>query len=110
MNDNEQSGFPKRRQRLTRPQAQAILDEWQGENVSLAQFARERGFHANTLYAWRQRLFQSQDDSRAPAFAQVSVFQDTSGPRIVLPSGVCVDLPTAWSPAQIAALCAALVC
>jgi hypothetical protein len=51
-------------ERWTADRAVRLLEEWKASGVSLARFARERGFNNQRLRWWKDRLAQSHDGRR----------------------------------------------
>jgi len=58
--------------------AQEILDLWRRSGMSMAAFARSRGFEPGRLARWRKRL--SAAERRIPRFHRVQVVESSATP------------------------------
>jgi len=65
---------PNRRTRWTAERARQVLAELEGSEMSVGDFATERGLHPQRLYRWRRRMaIETRAPTRAPAFAEIRV-------------------------------------
>lgn len=81
-----------------------VLGEQRASGLSVAAFARERGFSAWTIYDWRRRLREQPTQPDKPELIQVKVAPSVpraSSIAVELEAGHLVHVPSGFDAAEL---------
>ena len=101
-----------RRGEVLHERARRLLAELESSGLSVAQFARERGLSAWTLYGWKRRSRAGSREARAerPRFVEVKLGTAAEAPALMVetPRGLRVRVPRGFDEVELRRLIGAL--